>query len=106
MQHSQYLYDVLLKEKKVIYLCKFTFNPKINFCLVYLDCELCPHACLQIITTMLEQCVQEIGTDSPGPEYHSALAIESLSVSPGVCQDPKLGCRLDGNSVAEKRSKA
>lgn len=27
-------------------------------------------------------------------------------MSPAVCQDPKLGCRLDGNSVAEKRSEA
>lgn len=106
MQHSQYLYDILLKEKKVIYLGKFTFNPKIIFCLVYLDCELCPHICLQIITTGLEQCVQGIGTDSPGPGHHSALAIGSLSVSPGVCQEPKLACRLDGNSVAEKRSEA
>lgn len=30
----------------------------------------------------------------------------SQCVSPAVCQDPKLGCRLDGNSVAEKRSEA
>lgn len=106
MQHSQYLYDILLKEKKVIYLRKFTFNPKIIFCLVKLGCEPCPHVCLQMITTVLEQCVQERGSDSPGPEHHSAQAIESLSVSPAVCQDPKWGCRLDGNSVAEKRSEA
>lgn len=59
-----------------------------------------------MITTVLEQGVQERGTDSPGPEHHSAQAIESQNVSPAVCQDPKWGCRLDGNSVAEKRSEA
>lgn len=107
MQCGQYLYDILLQEKKVIYFCKFTFNPKIIFLF----------SIPRLWTLFL--CVS-------ANHYHSAGAACAgnrhwfirYTVSqcsghwicqagfPAVCQDPKLSCKLVGNSVAEKRSQA
>lgn len=107
MQRSQYLYDTLLKEKKVIYFCKFTFNPKIIFLFR-----------LPILWTLFS-CMS-------ANHYHNAGAVCAgnrnwfsryrasqcssgwihQAGSPAACQDPKLACKLDGSSVAEKRSQA
>lgn len=115
MQCSENLYDILLKAKKVIYFCKFTFNPKLYIYIFLLFvCLFRLQRLWTLISCMFANHYHGAGiacagvaTDSPGMECHSAQAIGCCSSlhqagSWAVCWDPELGYKLDGNSIAEK----
>lgn len=104
MQCSHYLYDILLKEKKVIYFCKFTFNPKIIF-LFRLPIP------WTLSSRMSANHYRSAGAACAGNQNWSTRSRASQRWDPwgwgcSGAAGPQTGCKLDGSSAADKGSQA